>query len=70
MIIANAISSSLLPFLNCTKIGLQSILFTIVWRALSESAYFKAMVEPKYEDDDGTFLFSLSLVMSERGEIK
>lgn len=32
--------------------GLQSILFTVVWRALSESTYFKTMVEPNYEDDD------------------
>ena len=31
--------------------GLQSMLFSVVWKALSESSLFKAL-EPTYEDDD------------------
>lgn len=38
--------------LSCTT-GLQSIVFTVVWRALSESAFFQSMIESQYEDDDG-----------------
>jgi len=56
----------LFPNIQLTQIGLQSILFTIVWRALSESTYFKTMVKPNYEDDDGKMVMSsyLSFVLS------
>jgi len=49
-----------LPLHPIYTTGLQSILFTVVWRALSESTYFKTMVEPNYEDDDGRS-FGISL---------